>query len=412
MSRASLKRLKVSNFKLNILLDITQAINENLSTKGLLLKFEEILTRELNIGKIVVYTKNKDWECIHCSGIKEDFMACVNVNNDLACFTEITNITNTSDNQLPQFKPFDVVIPVFHKETPLAYVLIGDIDEEQEGVSPTIKHLHFIQTLTNIIIVAIENKRLHKETIKQEALKKELELASKMQSMLIPDRESLPRNKNVTIDSFYLPHFDVGGDYYDVVELNENEIGFCIADVSGKGISAALLMSNFQANLRALFTPEVSLTELIRKLNLIVLKNTKGEKFITLFIAKYCYKTKELVYINAGHNPPIMYNAKTASVNYLKNGCVGLGMVDEIHEINKGYIKVSNNSKLICYTDGLVEVENKENVEFGTDFIESCISKEDPIDKIIVDVIEKLNVHRGIKTLFDDITIIGLDFIQ
>ena len=238
----------------------------------------------------------------------------------------------------------------------------------------------------------------------QEALKKELELASKMQAMLIPDRESLPRNKNVIIDSFYLPHFDVGGDYYDVVELSEDEIGFCIADVSGKGISAALLMSNFQANLRALFTPEVSLTELIRKLNLIVLKNTKGEKFITLFIAKYCYKTKELVYINAGHNPPIMFNAKTGTVNFLKNGCVGLGMVDEIHEINKGYIKITNNSKLICYTDGLVE--------FGTEFIEFCIIKNDPIDKIIIDVIEKLNVHRGVKTLFDDITIIGLDFIQ
>lgn len=412
MSRASLQRLKVSNFKLNILLDITQAINENLSTKGLLLKFEEILTRELNIGKIVVYTKNKDWECIHCYGISEDSMSCVNVANDLACFTEITNITNTSGNQLLQFKPFDVVIPVFHKETPLAYVLIGDIDEEQQGVSPTIKHLHFIQTLTNIIIVAIENKRLHKETIKQEALKKELELASKMQAMLIPDRASLPKNKNIIIDSFYLPHFDVGGDYYDVVELSENEIGFCIADVSGKGISAALLMSNFQANLRALFTPEVSLTELIRKLNLIVLKNTKGEKFITLFIAKYCYKTKELVYINAGHNPPVMFNAKSETISFLKNGCVGLGMVDEINEINKGYIKVSNGSKLVCYTDGLVEVEDKDNVEFGTSFIESSVGKGEEIGKVIINIIEKLNEHRATKTLFDDITLIGIDFIQ
>ncbi|OFX45682.1 MAG: hypothetical protein A2046_12950, partial [Bacteroidetes bacterium GWA2_30_7] len=383
MSRASLKRLKISNFKLNILLDITEAINENLSTHNLLLKFENILTTELNIGKIVVYIKNKKWECIHCAGIDQDLMTCLNVERDLACFTDIANITNISDNTLPQFKPFDVIIPVSHKDTPLAYVLIGDIDEEGEGVSPTIKHLHFIQTLTNIIIVAIENKRLYRETIQQEALKKELELASKMQAMLIPDKASLPKNDKLFVDSFYLPHFDVGGDYYDVVELSENEIGFCIADVSGKGISAALLMSNFQANLRALFTPDVSLTELIRKLNQIVLKNTKGEKFITLFIAKYCYKTKELVYINAGHNPPIMYNAKTATINFLKNGCVGLGMVDEIHEINKGYIKIPNTSKLICYTDGLVEVENKNNVEFGTEYIESCISKNDSIDKII-----------------------------
>ncbi|MBU0765936.1 MAG: serine/threonine protein phosphatase, partial [Bacteroidetes bacterium] len=101
----------------------------------------------------------------------------------LAMFTEITNLT-TSGHTLLSF--FDVVIPVFHKDKALAYVLIGDIEEERDGISPTIKHLHFIQTLTNIIIVAIENKRLYRETIRQESIRKELELASNMQSMLIP----------------------------------------------------------------------------------------------------------------------------------------------------------------------------------------------------------------------------------
>ena len=108
--------------------------------------------------------------------------------------------------------------------------------------------------------------------------------------------------------AFYRPHFEVGGDYYDVVKMGKDQFGFCIADVSGKGISAALLMSNFQASLRALFTKEISLYQLIEKLNERVFDTAKGEKFITLFIARYNVVTRTLEYVNAGHNPPIFYN--------------------------------------------------------------------------------------------------------
>ena len=168
---------------------------------------------------------------------------------------------------MPTTEAFDIVIPVYNNNSPLAYVLIGDIVEEGEGVSPTIKHLHFIQTLSNIIIVSIENMRLFQESLRQIAIKKELELASRMQNMLIPKNSELPQNDKIWITSFYHPHLDVGGDYYDFINLSENEVGFCIADVSGKGISAALLMSNFQANLRALFSSEISLPALVEKLN-------------------------------------------------------------------------------------------------------------------------------------------------
>ena len=119
---------------------------------------------------------------------------------------------------------------------------------------------YYVQTISNIIIVAIENIRLFQESLRQEAMRKELELASKMQNMLIPHSGSLPNNERVRINAFYHPHLEVGGDYYDYLELGPDEIGFCISDVSGKGMSAALLMSNFQANLRALFTHDISLT--------------------------------------------------------------------------------------------------------------------------------------------------------
>ena len=110
--------------------------------------------------------------------------------------------------------------------------------------------MSFIQTITNLIVVAIENNKMAVEQLKQAAMKKELELAAQMQSLLFPP--SLPSNESYEIHATYLPHQEVGGDYYDYIPLSDHEFAICMADVSGKGIAAALLMANFQANLHAL----------------------------------------------------------------------------------------------------------------------------------------------------------------
>jgi phosphoserine phosphatase RsbU/P len=407
-SDAMKSRLQLVNFKLNALLEITMAINENLSTGELLNRYEKILKENLNIGKVLIFKlEEREWKCILNSGFKANIQERINVEKDLLHLTEITFITSSPIGSIDSF---DIVIPVTNKNIPIAFVLIGDIDEEAEGLSPTIKHLHFIQTLSNVIMVAIENIRLFNESLKQEALKKELELASKMQNMLVPHVESLPRNEHVFVYSFYHPHLEVGGDYYDYIPLTDDEFGFCIADVSGKGISAALLMSNFQANLRALYTHEISLSLLVEKLNERVLVSAKGEKFITLFIAKYNYRTKELEYINAGHNPPLLYQVQKKTLSFLNSGCVGIGMLDEIPSINKGMVRITERSKLLCYTDGLVELINENAVEYGTQAIEESLSNIHDIDKNIKTIIEKQNILNGSANIFDDITMLGIEF--
>lgn len=409
MNKASVKRLKISNFKLNALLDITQAINENLSKDELLQRYENILREDLNIGKIVIFKKDDEkWETILVSGVIDETYKSINVEKDLIQHNEITFVT-ASKTQL--LEVFDIIIPVYNNNAPLAFVLIGDIEEEGEGVSPIIKHLNFIQTLSNIIIVAIENIRLFTESLRQEALKKELELASKMQTMLIPSNNSLPSNNIVKISSCYHPHFDVGGDYYDVIELHKNEVGFCIADVSGKGISAALLMSNFQANLRALFTHEIALPALLEKLNTRVMATAKGEKFITLFIAKYHYKTKELEYVNAGHNPPLMYLKKQKKLLKLTSGCVGMGMLDEIPIIKKGFMIVDEPAKILCYTDGIVELANKGEISHETAELEKNIVNSASVEENINDIVRDNNIIGGSTAIFDDITLLGVELL-
>ncbi len=404
--KASINRLQLTTFKLQSLLNITQAINENLTREELLEIYRQLLTKDLNIGKILVFMLEDTWKCLLRSGDVGESYACISVESDLIPIQDISFITSSPNKTL---NAFDIVIPVINKGKPISYVIIGDI-EEGEGVSPIIKHLNFIQTLTNIIVVAIENMRFFKESLRQEALKKELELASKMQNMLIPSSSILPRNDKICMTAFYLPHFDVGGDYYDYIQLNKNEFGFCIADVSGKGMSAALLMSNFQANLRALFTYDISLDALIEKLNERVLHSANGEKFITLFVGKFNYKTRELQYINAGHNQPMMYQKVKKELALLNKGCVGIGMVDEIPIIRKGSLTIEEPAKIICYTDGLVELIDGKQVSFGTKEIEDCIMNNRSIEENIEAIIKKQGIFEGSAAIFDDISILGIEF--
>ena len=388
--------------KLGALLEITNAINSNLSKSKLFAIYEFVLREQLNIGKLVLFLNEGEWDMALKFGTDSD--VDIDIRRDLLAITEITEVNSKVEGP---FKEFDVVVPVYHKTKPLAYLLIGDVMEEALMVSPIIKHLPFVQTLTNIIAVAIENKNLVNESLRQEGMKKELELASDMQAMLLPT--SLPSNNNLDIAVFYQSHQQVGGDYYDFIELSDDEVCFCIADVSGKGVSAAMLMSNFQANLRALVHYSATLGELIDALNRKVLESAKGEKFITLFVAKYNIKTREMNYVNAGHNPPFLISD---DITLLKAGCPGLGMLDEIPLITEGRISIPAGSSLFCYTDGLVETENEQNKEYGMEGLEESLKKNraKKPSEINTNVLIDLKIYKGRTNYADDIALLSCKF--
>jgi sigma-B regulation protein RsbU (phosphoserine phosphatase) len=390
---------------LNALLEITQAINANLSMSELLVRYQNILQEDLKVGRVLIFKNENKWECILNTSAPDRLYEHIDVEQDLLQFNDIRFISNSGNTKL---KDFDFVIPVYNNNNPLAYILIGDIDDEMAGVSPVIKHLHFIQTVSNIIIVAIENIRLFRESIKQIGFRKELELASRMQSMLIPKASVLPKNERILVSSYYKPHLEVGGDYFDFIPMSDDEFGFCIADVSGKGMSAALLMSNFQASLRALFTKEIPLSVLVERLNERVMSNANCEKFITMFVGRYNFKSQELEYINAGHNPPLLYEVETEHLSMLKSGCVGLGMLDFIPYIIKGHCYISGNTKLLCYTDGLVELVEEDKISMATQLLEEQLSNGNSIEDNIQRIKKKLMIEEGNKAIFDDITMLGI----
>lgn len=399
-------KLSLLDFKLSSLLEVTKAINSNFPVEDLLELYKFILREQLGISKLMLFTHDENWVCILKYGVKGSNKN-INVQEDLMRVKEITVIESSSKEYL---NSFDVVIPVFHKDDPLAYLLIGDLDEDELKISPTIKHMPFIQTLTNIIVVAVENKRLAKENIKQVIVRKELELASEMQTLLLPS--DLPSNQRIDMAAMYKAHQMVGGDYYDLIPIDEDEFVFCVADVSGKGISAALLMSNFQANLRALIKyTRFGLSKVIEELNQNVMENAKGERFITFFIGRYNMISRRLQYINAGHNHPIFTDGK--EVRYLMAGCTGLGMLDEIPSIEEAQIYVPANSMLVCYTDGLTEIENENNEQFPMEKIVKAVHRnfDHKMSYINEQIFHEADLHRGNAPFADDAALFSMRFV-
>ncbi|MDR3094085.1 MAG: PP2C family protein-serine/threonine phosphatase [Bacteroidales bacterium] len=399
-------------FKLDLLLDITRTINDNQPVEILLDKFTHILRNHLKIGKVVMYKNDHNqWTCLLNSGAFPEVIDAIEVERDLLSFTEITLVV--SDEKL--LPGFDIVIPVYNNNVPIAYVLIGDIEEEMEGISPVIKHLQYIQTISNIIVVAIENIRLFQDSLQQEAIRKELELASQMQNMLIPATHNLPNNDRIRLASFYKPHYEVGGDYFDCIRLSNDEIGFCVADVSGKGLAAALMMSNFQATLRALFTSDITLNTLLQKLNKRVAESAQCEKFITLFIARYNMVTHQLEYVNAGHPSALLYHTTSRQLDLLESSTIAVGMLEELPVVNVHRAVIDEHSLLLSYTDGMVEVVSETNegeVDSAFYVLENAIRNSPDIETTVETIIEAQNLRGTNKAIFDDITLLGIEFLS
>ena len=351
--------------QLYALLQVTKAINSNFSSSDLFTIYQYILEKQLGFTRFA-YCNTFDgiWRWPVC--VDSEFeIGKIKPEEDLVGFTEMTFLYKAEN---PRLDYFNIVIPVQHKNKALAYLLIGA--QELEEIREARMHdLEFVQTISNVITVAIENKRLFKDNVEQEMLKRELEMAREVQSMLIPS--SLPLDEHYDFSAFYQPKRQIGGDYYDFIRINNDEVIFCVADVSGKGIAAALLMANFQAYLRANVKQTDDLEKIIRVLNDHVARSAKGEKFITLFIARYNHSTRKLKYINAGHNPPLL--CSTRGIEELSCGTTGLGMLEKLYRLESGELDILPGSVLVCYTDGLVEQENEGGVDFGMEQLENFI---------------------------------------
>lgn len=390
--------------ELNALLEITRAINSNVSSDTLIEMLEIIMKGNLKIGKFRLMLENvSEFHCVsHFGGELESFEDFQFIAKELS---ELKIAIPITDHPHPAISAYDFFIPVHHKDEALAFVLVGNLENDEKLVD---NKIDYIQTLINVIIVAFENKKLFKERLYRERLQREVELASQVQNMLIP--QVLPNNPVLDVEAIYRPHQSIGGDFFDFIQLNEDKFLWCVADVSGKGISAALIMANFQASLRALVSLEMSLTDLIERLNQIVFNNTKGDRFITLFIGIYNKVTRKINFVNAGHNPSLLIQNNL--VTPLKNGTTMIGVFDELPFVNEGEITLEKDAIIFNYTDGIIEFDGEEEQSLSEEELMKflAINKDDELKNIHNLLIEKIEDLRNNKEASDDITILSLRF--
>jgi sigma-B regulation protein RsbU (phosphoserine phosphatase) len=391
------RELNLKQLQIKSLLAITQAINDNVSASGLFNMYKSFISWEMGIHTMALFVKDEvSWDCVAESNV-EDSLLSGGAEKMLLQYSRLHTIKSTDPEAL---QDFDIIIPVYHKETPIAYSLIGGIKEQEDIYNK----IQFITTITNIIAVAIENKRLFKQQIAQESMKREMELASTVQKMLIPD--FLPSGEGYELASIYQPHSNVGGDYFDFIQYDPQRFAFCIADISGKGVAAALLMANFQANLRSLIYQYRDLETFVLALNEAVYRITKSDKFITLFVAEINLKTRELKYINAGHFPPFIINS--GKIKRLEKGCTIIGAFDQLPNIEMGCEKLSQEGLILTFTDGLTDLKSPSGEYFEEGKIERFVQNNHHLTATEFNdtLLNELEEFRGNQDYPDDIAVL------
>ncbi|MGA7306996.1 MAG: PP2C family protein-serine/threonine phosphatase [Rhodothermales bacterium] len=250
--------------------------------------------------------------------------------------------------------------------------------------------VEFLYALGNLALTSIQNTYLVDEQIERERMAQEMRLAREIQERLLPDK--LPECEHVEIAAFATPSREVSGDYFDVVNLNGERLMMAIADVTGKGIPASLLMANMQACLRIVLPMDMKLEEATARINDVIHGNTGFDKFITFFWCICSADGRSLHYVNAGHNPPVHITAE-GKLTHLESGGLLLGIMGGM-PYERGEVVLDSGDVVAMFTDGVTEAMNHEHQEYDDPRLEGVLmdnrhlSAQEILDAVIADVRE------------------------
>jgi sigma-B regulation protein RsbU (phosphoserine phosphatase) len=409
---ASYKTAKLNaehrNQLLATLFEISKDFSQNYSPSQIIKTLTLNLMGQLTVSRFAVFSINDNCEISQVvNRFGEEFGQYI-----LNEFTKCDFAQNVKDMenylQIQNFviqKHIQVVVPMFVQGSRKGLMLIG---KKMNGSHFTDMNLMFLEAIGNSAMAALENERLFREELEKKKIESELAIALEIQRNLLPDCS--PVLKNYEISGKSIPSRHVGGDLYDFIKLDESRYLIAIADVSGKGIPASLIMANFQAALRVLALSGLPLIEIVQKINNILYHNTSADKFVTSFFCIIDENTNKLTYINAGHNPPFLHKL-SGEIQYLNEGGLILGFMEHPFEYQVGDVQLENGEYIILYTDGVTEAENIEKEDFGELRLEDFMRKIQTNDtKIIMDsLIGVINGFLGIAPQNDDITLVILN---
>ncbi|MBK7980171.1 MAG: PP2C family protein-serine/threonine phosphatase [Ignavibacteriae bacterium] len=321
------------------------------------------------------------------------------------CKSINTSILTNNSYELEELNKIgiDVIVPMVIKNVTKGFIFLGKrLSKKNYSQSD----LEYLSSVASLAIISIENSMLFQQALEKQKIEKDLEIARNIQRNLLP--RTLPKSDKFEIEAINKTAKMVGGDFYDVVQLTDKKLLIAIADVSGKGIQASLLMANLQAFLKAIYKQNYKLQEASNFLNDVVSENTTNGSFITFFWGILDTESNEFSYVNMGHNPPLLVDDQ--GIRKLNKGGMILGVMKTIIPYEMETVKLKTDDVILLFTDGITEAMDYENNEFTDERLEDLVLKSFKHNSkmILHNIMEDINKHTVNTEQSDDITCLVL----
>jgi len=317
--------------------------------------------------------------------------------------TRVEELAGLRRLRLLQKEKICIIAPMQSQDREKGFLLLG---EKMTGQPYRDDEIEFLSTLANQAVISLENADLFEQMLEKKRMEEELNIARDIQQRLLP--AEYPHTERIEIRGVNIPSYQVGGDYLDWIPLGEGRIAVTVADVSGKGIPASLLMSSLQAGLRNSVTVQGDIGEMIGRLNNFIQANTTFDKFITFFYALIDLDHHTLTYVNAGHNPPYLYHAD-GTLKRLEVGGIILGMMANV-SYPTGAEALQAGDLLVMFTDGVTEAKNTQDQDFEESRLEEIMGRcrDLPVKVLLDEIVYAVKTFANGAPQSDDITLMAV----
>ncbi len=406
------RQLKNTNLQLDrriqeihTLFDLSKEFNANVDLQPILKIFKFALLGQMFIRTffLLLQRNGHDPEVVVHSGMKTPISP-----EEMAKLIEIKHtITRTGDSHRVKYSTVEQnqIEALIRLELQDDVAILG-VGKRASNDTYEPSDFNFLSSLGNLAMLSIQKTYLLEERIEKERIEEELSIARTIQEKLLPN--PLRHFNGLNISAMNVSSRQVGGDYFDIIE-HKNELYLAIADVTGKGIPASLLMANLQAMLHVLTPVTDTLSCATGKINDIIYKNTPSDKFISFFWSSYNAETHQFQYVNAGHNPPFFLREGQNEPTPLSDGGILLGAMPTLLPYKSASIKLQKNDIIVMYTDGVTEAMDEGEEEYGEERLAECILKNRSLDAegIMDAVIDDVKIFTN-NNYNDDITMLVL----
>lgn len=412
-----------------ILSELSEDVRTMVETKPLLETVSTKISESLHVPQIALLLKNGDgFHAAYALGYEQppaiEFSANdktvekLKKNEPLTIYQDdqdswVNDEIETVEREKLQKLNAQLLLPIGAKDE-LSGLISLSPKRSEEPYSPN--DLRLLKSVAAQTGLALENSRLTetiaREAAQKERLNRELEIAREVQERLFP--QELPPTEGLDYIGACRPALGVGGDYYDFLELPEGKFGIAIGDVSGKGIGASLMMASLQASLRGQAIHCGSdLAELMRHVNTLVYEASTSNRYATFFYAQLDTKSRKLIYVNAGHNPPFLLR-KSGEVLRLEDGGAVVGMLPTMFvNYTQGEVQLEAGDLLVGYTDGISEAMNPAEEEWGEDAMLEELKNvyAQPSEEILTHIVACADKFANGAKQHDDMTMIIVKII-